>query len=116
MCLNDGYTLKPKALYSWCTRVLYNRRSNFDPLWNKLVIGGIQDEKPFLGCVDLLGIAYEGPCIATGYGAYLALPLMREFLEQNNNNINEAQARDIIDRSMKLMYYRDGRAYDKVNT
>ena len=45
-CLNDGYTLQPKALYSWCTRVLYNKRSNFDPLWNKLVIGGIQEGKP----------------------------------------------------------------------
>jgi 20S proteasome subunit beta 7 len=45
-CLNDGYVLKPKALYSWCTRVLYNRRSNFDPLWNKLVIGGIEDNQP----------------------------------------------------------------------
>ena len=22
----DGFTLKPKALYSWLTRVLYNRR------------------------------------------------------------------------------------------
>lgn len=112
-CLNDGYVLKPKALYSWCTRVLYNRRSNFDPLWNKLVIGGIEDNQPFLGCVDLLGNAFEGVCIATGYGSYLALPLMREFLEKNNHKINEAQARDIIDRCLKLLYYRDGRAYDK---
>ena len=39
---------------------------------------------------------------------------MREFLEKNNNKINEQQARDIIDRCMKLLYYRDGRAYDKV--
>ena len=45
--MNDGYTLKPKALYSWCTRVLYNRRSNFDPLWNTLVIGGIENDKPY---------------------------------------------------------------------
>ena len=43
ICLNDGYTLKPKSLYSWCTRVLYNRRTKFDPLWNRLVIGGVQD-------------------------------------------------------------------------
>jgi 20S proteasome subunit beta 7 len=45
-CLNDGYVLKPKALFSWATRVLYNRRSQFDPLWNKLVIGGIEDNQP----------------------------------------------------------------------
>ena len=40
---------------------------------------------------------------------------MRETLEKNNNKINEAQARDVIDRCMKLLYFRDGRAYDKVN-
>jgi len=39
--------LKPKALHAWCTRVLYNRRSKFDPLWNRLVIGGIEDGKPY---------------------------------------------------------------------
>lgn len=45
-CLNDGYVLKPRALFSWATRVLYNRRSKFDPLWNKLVIGGIENDQP----------------------------------------------------------------------
>lgn len=40
--------------------------------------------------------------------------MMRKFLEDNNNKINEQQARDIIERCMKLLYYRDGRAYDKV--
>lgn len=112
-CLNDGYTLQPKALFSWCTRVLYNRRTKFNPLWNRLVIGGWQEEKPFLGTIDLLGNAYEETCIATGYGSYLAVPLMREYVEKSKGKITEAQARDIIDRCMKLLYYRDGRAYDK---
>jgi len=112
-CFNDGYTLKPRALYSWCTRVLYNRRSNFDPLWNKLVIGGLENGTPFLGCVDLLGKSYEAPCIATGYGNYLAIPIMRDFLEKNNYSINEAQARDVVERCLKVLYYRDGRAYDR---
>lgn len=82
-----------------------------------------------------MGKSYEGNCIATGYGNYLAVvsfkflikfnsnddlysylylkPIMREFLEKNNNKITEAQARDVLDRCMKLLYFRDGRAYDK---
>ena len=40
---------------------------------------------------------------------------MRDFLEKNNYSVTEAQARDVIDRCMKLLYYRDGRAYDKVS-
>ena len=47
-CVNDGYVYKPKALYSWCTRVLYNRRSRFDPLWNRLAIAGFDDDKPYI--------------------------------------------------------------------
>merc|ERR1712038_264739 len=35
-CADDGFNLKPKALHCWLTRVLYNRRSKFDPLWNAL--------------------------------------------------------------------------------
>jgi hypothetical protein len=33
----------------------------------------MQNNEPFLGCVDMLGTAYTGNCIATGYGNYLAI-------------------------------------------
>ena len=29
-----------------------------------------------MGCIDLLGNAYEAPAIATGYGSYLAVVCM----------------------------------------
>merc|ERR1712020_69118 len=45
-----GVTLRPDALHTWLTRVLYNRRSRFDPLWNTIIVGGMQEGKPFLGC------------------------------------------------------------------
>lgn len=112
-CLNDGYVYQPKALFSWCTRVLYNRRSKMNPLWNRLVVGGLQQGEPFLGCVDMIGNAYESDVIATGYGNYLAIPIMRETLERNNNKLTQEQACDLIDRCMKLLFYRDARAYDK---
>lgn len=41
-CLDDGVKLKPKSLYCWLTRVMYQRRSKFDPFWNNIVVGGIQ--------------------------------------------------------------------------
>ena len=37
-----------------------------DPLWNSLVIGGLQDGKPFLGTVGMLGTHYTDQHIATG--------------------------------------------------
>ncbi|XP_057244853.1 proteasome subunit beta type-4-like [Malurus melanocephalus] len=38
--LGDGHSYSPRAVHSWLTRVLYNRRSKINPLWNTLVIGG----------------------------------------------------------------------------
>lgn len=38
--LGDGHSYTPKAVHSWLTRVMYNRRSKMNPLWNTVVIGG----------------------------------------------------------------------------
>ena len=37
-----------------------------DPLWNSIVIGGVQDGKPFLGTVGMLGVQFSDEHIATG--------------------------------------------------
>ena len=44
-----------------------------DPLWNSLVIGGLQPGKdgqlqPFLGTIGMIGTHYEDAHIATGDG------------------------------------------------
>ncbi len=43
--MDDKNVMKPKALYSYLTRLMYNRRSNFNPLWLDLVVGGMEDEE-----------------------------------------------------------------------
>ncbi len=72
-----GVTMRPEALHCWLTRVLYNRRSRFDPLWNTVVVGGMQEDKPFLGVVDMIGTAWREDKVATGLGAYVAIPIMK---------------------------------------
>ncbi|XP_014816322.1 PREDICTED: LOW QUALITY PROTEIN: proteasome subunit beta type-4 [Calidris pugnax] len=110
--LGDGHSYSPKAIHSWLTRVMYNRRSKINPLWNTVVIGGCYNGESFLGYVDMLGVAYEAPTLATGYGAYLAQPLMREFLEKKPSPTKE-EARDLIERCMKILYYRDARSFNR---
>ncbi|NXX36004.1 PSB4 protein, partial [Nicator chloris] len=39
--LGDGHSYSPRALHSWLTRVLYNRRSKINPLWNTVLIAGV---------------------------------------------------------------------------
>lgn len=88
-CHDDGIQLKPRSLYNWLTRVMYNRRSRFNPLWLDIVVGGMQDGVPFLGHVDLRGRSYEDSAIATGYGKHLAVPLLREETESRTTKATE---------------------------
>ncbi|MBN3300013.1 PSB4 protein, partial [Amia calva] len=112
--LGDGHSYSPKAIHSWLTRVMYNRRSKMNPLWNTVVIGGFYNGESFLGYVDKLGVAYEAPTVATGFGAYLAQPLMREVVE-NKPLISKDEARALIERCLKVLYYRDARSYNRVS-
>ena len=89
-------------------------RSKFDPLWLSWVVGGVDnDGKPFLGHVDKLGTAFECPVIATGYGAYIAVPLMRSWLESGQPEKTEQEAKEIIKNCLTVLYYRDARSWPK---
>ncbi|XP_053134215.1 proteasome subunit beta type-4 [Hemicordylus capensis] len=110
--LGDGHSYSPKAIHSWLTRAMYSRRSKMNPLWNTVVIGGYSNGEGFLGYVDMLGVAYEAPSLATGYGSYVAQPLMRDALEKKPN-LSKKEARELIERCMKILYYRDARSFNR---
>lgn len=41
-------------------------------LYSMINIQNVSSSSSFLGYVDKLGVAYEAPTVATGFGAYLA--------------------------------------------
>ena len=43
--LQDGHTLGPAEIHEYLSRVMYQRRSKMDPLWNSLLVGGVKDGK-----------------------------------------------------------------------
>jgi 20S proteasome alpha/beta subunit len=69
---DDGINLGPQEVYAYLCRVLYNRRNKFDPLWNSLVVAGIEppsaaaaaadassSSHTFLGMVGMIGTHYR---------------------------------------------------------
>jgi len=112
VCVDDGSQLKPGSLYAWLTLLMYKRRSKFDPLWCTFVVGGLQQGKPFLGYVDKLGTAYEAPYIATGFGSYLAVPILSK-AHEDNPAMSREQAEGLIRKCMQTLYYRDCQASAK---
>lgn len=107
--------LKAQNIHSYLQRVMYHRRSKMDPLWNALLVAGLKDGEPFLSFIDLLGVTYTSPTLATGFGNYLAIPILRTLVDKDGDekNVSREQAREAIDEAMKVLFYRDGRALDK---
>lgn len=95
-CYDDNIQLKPKSLYNWLIRVLYNKRSRFNPLWIDIIVGGMQDGEPFLGHVDMRGRAYEDNFISTAYGKHIAIPFIRGEVEKLGHMPNKEQALELV--------------------
>lgn len=113
-CMDDGYKLGPKALYSYLTRVMYNRRNKMDPLWNSVVFAGCDEENgPMLSTVDLCGGHFESEVIATGYGLHMGLPLLRNAWKKE---MTVAEGLVVVEDIMKVLYYRDARTIDRIQT
>lgn len=94
---------------------MYTRRTKHNPLWNMFIVAGYsQKEGGFLAYVDLKGTPYTASTIATGYGAYIAQPLLRKHVEGKENVLTEEQARKIMEESLRTLFYRDCRALNRV--
>lgn len=108
----DGHDILPRSIHTYMTRILYQRRTKMNPLWNTLVVGGYANGETYLGYVDKIGVAYTDTSIATGYGSYIALPIIRAELEANPN-MTVAEGKALLVRCLKVMYYRDARSLNK---
>lgn len=112
---DDEESLQPSYVFEYLATIMYNRRSKMNPLYNALIVAGVEDSKPFLRYVNLLGVTYSSPTLATGFGAHLALPLMRRVVD-NESDIEKTTlevAENTILESMKILYYRDARSSRK---
>ena len=115
-----------------------------NPLWNQLVVGGFSEGSPYLGFVDMIGTSFEEDFIATGFGGYLALPIIRSrcrfsifFLSLNFNSclsiyyfliyvhhrliygrwradLTEAEAKTLLEDCLRVCFYRDCRSSSRI--
>ncbi len=71
-------------------------------------------DKPFLGFVDKLGTAFSSPIIATGFGAHLATPMLREATDAKNGvKFTEAEAVKLVQKCLEVLFYRDARSWNR---
>ena len=112
---SSGHGLNAKNLHTYLRKVMYKRRSDVNPLWNQILVAGLDgDGKPFLSSVDLLGTTFSAPTLATGFGAHLAQPLLRRLVEDEAGvaAVTHEQAVAAVKECMKVLFYRDARSLD----
>ncbi|EMC91252.1 hypothetical protein BAUCODRAFT_117587 [Baudoinia panamericana UAMH 10762] len=108
--------MNARNLHTYLSKVLYKRRTDFNPLWNALLVGGLDEhQKPFLAYADLLGTTYSAPSLATGFGAHLAQPIMRKVVpdEAAAAKLSKEEAVKTIRECMKVLFYRDARSMNE---
>ncbi|CEJ54549.1 putative proteasome subunit beta type-7 [Penicillium brasilianum] len=113
---SHGNMLNAKNLHTYLAKVFYKRRSEFNPLWNHVLVAGFDGEgKPFLSSADLLGTTFSAPHLATGFGAHLAVPILRRLFPEEKpiEEISREEAVDALKQCLKVLFYRDARSLDK---
>ncbi|KAL1317421.1 hypothetical protein HN51_069507 [Arachis hypogaea] len=108
---DDGNSLGPKEVHNYLTRVMYNRRNKFNPLWNALVLGGVKNGQKYLGMVNMIGINFEDNHVATGLGNHLARPILRD---EWHENLTFEEGVKLLEKCMRVLLYRDRSAVNKI--
>jgi 20S proteasome subunit beta 7 len=106
---SSAASFSAKSIWNYLRMLMYSRRNKMNPFWNELVVAGYDpaSNAPFLGSVDKIGTTVADNFVATGFGAYLAMPLLRE---KYRPDLSEGEARALLEDCMKVLFYRDCRA------
>jgi len=108
----DGVKMGPHEYSSYIGRVMYNRRSKMNPLYNQFVmVGKKQSGAAQLSFVDHQGTFFEEDFIATGFGSYLAMPLLRN---EWRADMSLEEAKALVVKCLQICFYRDCRAYNRI--
>ncbi|KAI6180134.1 Proteasome subunit beta [Aphelenchoides besseyi] len=105
--------LTAKGLWNYLTTLLYYRRSQMNPIWNTLVVAGMQPEPtydnlvPFIGVITNRGVAYETKAVATAMGQMILTETMQRDARARDFKYNRDEALDLLAKMVEIMKYRD---------
>ncbi|KAJ7567705.1 hypothetical protein O6H91_01G002600 [Diphasiastrum complanatum] len=105
----DGNKLGPQEIHSYLNRLMYNKRNKFDPFWNSLVLGGVENGQKYLG-VNMIGVHYKDNHVATGFGNHLARPMFRN---EWREDLTLEEGVKLLEKCLLVLFYRDRSSINK---
>ncbi|KAH7730087.1 proteasome A-type and B-type family protein [Aphelenchoides avenae] len=109
--LNAKHT--PQAIHAYLTSLLYYRRCKMNPIWNILIVAGMQPEEhgdklvPFIGVITPKGVAYTATSAATGLGAMTLNQAVQDNWRARDGKLTREEAYELLRKSMELSLYHD---------
>eukprot|EP00277_Geminigera_cryophila_P028730 CAMPEP_0179470544 /NCGR_PEP_ID=MMETSP0799-20121207/50978_1 /TAXON_ID=46947 /ORGANISM="Geminigera cryophila, Strain CCMP2564" /LENGTH=270 /DNA_ID=CAMNT_0021277669 /DNA_START=38 /DNA_END=850 /DNA_ORIENTATION=+ len=106
------YRVYPTQAFHFLHRVMYAKRCKQDPFWNSVLLGGFDKRSsldlPVFGEEDreMQGTPYESHILTTGFGNYMALPLMRLATHEAECLTNQKQP-EILTMAEATMWCKD---------
>lgn len=105
--------LSPREVFCYLHRTVYNKRSKMEPCMCEFVFIGSHKGETFLAGLDSVGTRWEDDCVATGYGAHIAIPLLRKAVESHPNGMSRKDAEEVLKTCLRVLFYRECRAINK---
>ena len=107
----DGISLNANHYASYISSVMYEKRNKGDPLYNSLIVAGFSNSSSYLAYIDLYGTHIIGDYHVTGFAHHISKPIISEGWRPG---MSEAEAKDLIEKGMRVLWYRDARASNRV--
>uniref|UniRef100_F1L8X9 Proteasome subunit beta n=1 Tax=Ascaris suum TaxID=6253 RepID=F1L8X9_ASCSU len=108
---DENADLSPRMLHAYLTSLLYYRRTRMNPIWNTLIVGGLQKEndemKPFIGVITQRGVAYRAQSVATGMGAMLLNQAVETEFRKVGGRLSKDEAKALLRKCLELTVYHD---------
>eukprot|EP00796_Vickermania_ingenoplastis_P004430 gene4430-3229_t len=109
----DVDDLSPQEIFCYLHRRIYHQRSKMEPCLCQFVFMGSRGGKSFLAGLDSVGTRWEDNCVATGYGAHIAIPLLRKAIETHPQGMTREEATEVLKTCLGVLFYRECRAINK---
>ena len=111
----SNVNITPPELFCYLHRTIYNKRCDFEPAMCSWVVMGNEDGKTFLGGLDSIGTKWEDNAVCSGYGAHIALPIIRRAFDQVDGGLlSRDAAKAVIEDCMRSLFYRECRTINRI--
>uniref|UniRef100_A0A7S4KS99 Proteasome subunit beta n=1 Tax=Paramoeba aestuarina TaxID=180227 RepID=A0A7S4KS99_9EUKA len=118
--IEQNYEPSPSEVFTLLQRLLYSMRSDMKPLQCTIVVAGIHSQGPavcerieFIGVLDNLGTHWTAEYAGTSYAQHIAVPLIREHIEKVGVPDSREDALDLLQRSLRILFYRECRSSNR---